>query len=71
MVRYLVVVCAKCGSYRVVSGVQKTFRCFSCGTVSGLRQELVVAYANTAEEARQKIAHLKISRAARREESKP
>ncbi len=71
MVRYLVVVCASCGGYRVVSGVQKTFRCFSCGNVSSLKQELIVAYANSAEEARQRIAYLKISKAAKREASKP
>ncbi|GBC71657.1 hypothetical protein HRbin02_01442 [Candidatus Calditenuaceae archaeon HR02] len=71
MVRYLVVVCSRCGGYRVVSGVQKTFRCFSCGNVSSLKQELVVAYASSAEEARHVIAHLKISRAAKRETSKP
>ncbi|MEM0482355.1 MAG: hypothetical protein QXM16_05665 [Nitrososphaerota archaeon] len=71
MVKYLVVVCARCGGYRVVTGLQKTFRCFSCGNVSSLREELVVTYASSAEEARQKIAHLKISRAAKKETSKP
>lgn len=71
MVSYFVVVCAKCGDYRVVSRMQKSFRCFSCGHVSSLRQELIVAYACSAKEARQKIALLKISRAAKKETSEP
>ncbi|MCS7146167.1 MAG: DUF1922 domain-containing protein [Nitrososphaerota archaeon] len=60
---YSVVICPRCGEYRVVKR-QKTFKCFKCGSTIAIQSSRIVASVNSADEARRVIAQLKMRRSA-------
>jgi len=61
MKRFLIVKCSKCGELRITTAT-RTFRCYKCESLNNVSDENMIAYAQSAEEARVMLIKLKQQR---------